>query len=101
MKWQPTPVFLPKEAHGQRSLAGYSPWGHKVLNTTRRLNNKISPILHRRGDKPRRGTGAAEGTRHRAELRLWAPNCPLAHALLREVARMGSWGGGGFQVSCS
>ena len=24
---QPTPVFLPKESHGQRSLAGYSPWG--------------------------------------------------------------------------
>ena len=28
-KWQPTPVFLPGEFHGQRSLAGYSPWGHK------------------------------------------------------------------------
>ena len=25
----PTPVFLPGESHGQRSLAGYSPWGHK------------------------------------------------------------------------
>ena len=28
MKWQPTPVFLPGEFHGQRSLASYSPWGH-------------------------------------------------------------------------
>ena len=28
----PTPVFLPGEFHGQRSLAGYSPWGHKELN---------------------------------------------------------------------
>ena len=28
-KWQPTPVFLPGEFHGQRSLVGYSPWGHK------------------------------------------------------------------------
>ena len=28
-KWQPTPVFLPGESHGQRSLAGYSPWGCK------------------------------------------------------------------------
>ena len=28
-KWQPTPVFLPRESHGQRSLAGYSPWGCK------------------------------------------------------------------------
>ena len=25
--WQPTPVFLPEESHGQRSLVGYSPWG--------------------------------------------------------------------------
>ena len=27
--WQPTPVFLPGESHGQRSLAGYRLWGHK------------------------------------------------------------------------
>ena len=33
-KWQPTPEFLPGESHGQRSLAGYSPWGHKELDTT-------------------------------------------------------------------
>ena len=25
-EWQPTPVFLPGESHGQRSLVGYSPW---------------------------------------------------------------------------
>ena len=30
-KWPPTPVFLPGESYGQRSLAGYSPWGHKRL----------------------------------------------------------------------
>jgi len=29
MKWQPTPVFLPGKFHGQRSLAGYCPWGQK------------------------------------------------------------------------
>ena len=28
-KWQHTPVFLPGESHGQRSLVGYSPWAHK------------------------------------------------------------------------
>ena len=33
-EWQPTPVFLPREFHGQRSLAGYSPWGHKEFNMT-------------------------------------------------------------------
>ena len=32
--WQPTPVFLPGESHGQRSLAGYSSWGHKESDMT-------------------------------------------------------------------
>ena len=33
-KWQPAPVFLPGESQGQRSLAGYSPWGCKESDTT-------------------------------------------------------------------
>ena len=32
-----TPVFLPGEFHGQRSLAGYSTWGHKESDTTEQL----------------------------------------------------------------
>ena len=32
-KWQPTPVFLPGESHGQGSLVGCSPWGHTELDT--------------------------------------------------------------------
>ena len=32
--WQPTPVFLPGESHGQRSLVGYSPKGHKEPDMT-------------------------------------------------------------------
>ena len=36
-EWQPTPVFLPGKSHGQRSLAGYNPWGHKESDTTERL----------------------------------------------------------------
>ena len=38
-KWQPTPVFLSGESHGQRNLAGYSPWGRKELDTTERLTH--------------------------------------------------------------
>ena len=33
-KWQPTPVFLPREFHAQRSLAGYSSWDHKESDMT-------------------------------------------------------------------
>ena len=31
---QPTPVLLPGKSHGQRSMVGYSPWGHKESDTT-------------------------------------------------------------------
>ena len=33
-KWQPTPVFLPGESHGQRSLVGCSPWSRTESDTT-------------------------------------------------------------------
>ena len=35
-KWQPTPVFLLEKSHGQRSVAGYSPWSHKEPDVTER-----------------------------------------------------------------
>ena len=38
-EWQPTPVFLPGKFHEQRSLAGYSPWGCKDLDTTEQLSS--------------------------------------------------------------
>ena len=37
-KWRLTPVFLPGESHGRRSLEGYSPRGHEELDTTEQLN---------------------------------------------------------------
>ena len=36
-EWFLTPVFLPGESHGQRSLEGYSPWGRKELDTTTKV----------------------------------------------------------------
>ena len=37
-KQQPTPVFLPEEYHGQRSLAGYHPWNHKESSMIKQLS---------------------------------------------------------------
>ena len=37
-KWQPTPVFLPGEFHGQRNLAGYNSWGCKGQTQLKRLS---------------------------------------------------------------
>ena len=38
-KWQPTPVFLPRESPGQRRLAGYSAWGSQSWTWPKRLRN--------------------------------------------------------------
>ena len=43
----PPPVFLPGESHGQRSLASYSPQGHKELDTTKQLTNLDSTLKSR------------------------------------------------------
>ena len=39
-KWQRTPIFLPGKSHGQRSLVGHSPWGHKESDTTEKLSSR-------------------------------------------------------------
>ena len=39
--WQPTPVCLPGESHGQRSLVGYCPWNHKGSDTIERLTHLL------------------------------------------------------------
>ena len=39
--WQSTPVFLPGESRGQRSLVGYSPWGYKELDTAKTTSTSI------------------------------------------------------------
>ena len=43
-KWHPTPGLLPAKCHGQRSLAGYSPWGHK---TTQQLSMHARKYLYK------------------------------------------------------
>ena len=69
-KWQPTPVFLPGESCGQRTLVGYSPWGCKESDTTKRLNNNI--FIYRNPDSPSvmvLGGGVCEGvSRSQVEL---------------------------------
>ena len=47
-KWQPSPVFLPGKSHGERSLAGYSPWGHKEWDTTWARNTSTHTHTHTR-----------------------------------------------------
>ena len=55
-KWQPTPVFLPGESHGQRSLVGCSPWGRTELDTTEatwRWRHYVDTIDHITDQQPK------------------------------------------------
>ena len=77
-KRQPTPVFLPGESHGQRSLAGYSPWGRRELDTTERR----SPGQERRFCLATQGPEAEE----EAGCPAWAPSGPPAPQFTRNQA---------------
>ena len=44
-EWQSIPVFLPGKFHGQSSLVGYSPWGHKESDWTEQLTHRALPFL--------------------------------------------------------
>ena len=50
--WQPTLVFLPGQSHGQRSLVGYSPWGHKESDTTERACTHTHERAHPKVKQP-------------------------------------------------
>ena len=44
--WQPTPVFLPGKSHGQRSLVGYSPQGHKELDMNEATSACMTEVVY-------------------------------------------------------
>ena len=44
IKWQPTPLLLPRKSHGWRSVVGCSPWGHKELDTTEQLHSQLQNL---------------------------------------------------------
>ena len=45
-KWQPTPAFSPGESHGQRSLAGYSPWVCKESDMTKQQQGQCYTVWY-------------------------------------------------------
>ena len=53
-KWQSTPMFLPRRSHGQRSMAGYSPWGSKELDMgwDKYKSSKMSKLMKHHTPQP-------------------------------------------------
>ena len=69
-KWQRSPVFFPGESHGQRSLAGYSPWGLGESSTVERLTPLYSLSVSG-GDFLFKHSRLCYGTTHRDYLSLY------------------------------
>ena len=91
-KWQPTPAFLPGEFQGQRSLAGYSPRGHKESDTTDWLT-----FLNRSGSLGRRRKPKRTGPLRRVSgpARLTPPRRTAVFSLQRAASLEGDpslWG---------
>ena len=92
--WQSTPVFLPGESHGQRSLEASSPWGHTESDTseatehahTHRVKNTLPSLLF---EAPQNASLAAlsSPTAHFPQYPLWTP---LPHCLLRLLPALAS-----------
>ena len=75
-QWQPTPVLLPGKSHGQRSLVGCSPWGHKESDTTERLHVHFSLFTFMHWRRKWQSTpvfvpGEAQGQGSLVGFRLW------------------------------
>ena len=88
-KWQPTPVFLPGESHGQGSLVGYSPWGRRESDTAEHTHTSlltlhpipgpsfdsmfsVSPVVRQSHAGPPRGTCICKET-----VEVWEGNLGL------------------------
>ena len=89
-KEQPTPVFLPGESHGQRSLAGYSPRGHKEPDMTKHYTqHSTASILARKTPRTEEPGGCqcvrSQGVGHNLVAKqqqlhvmlVWSPGCVL------------------------
>ena len=77
-KWQPTPVLLPGESHGQRRLEGCSPWGHKESD----MNGQslLQLLIH----------GMKQGSTNRLHINKWTRLC-ANKTLLKILSRWPDW----------
>ena len=51
-EWRPTPIFLPRKLHGQRSQVGYNPWGHREPDMTEQLSLHTKDVQKSSTEKP-------------------------------------------------
>ena len=94
-KWLPTPVFLPGKLHGQKSMAGYSPWDHKELDLTERLTLSLFTFIVSAKVPARRlfRAGLMPLWLH-FQCLLWGSFCPRNRNFkLCRIQGLGLWGG--------
>ena len=99
-EWQPTPVFLPGEFRGQRSLASYSPWGRKQSDTTDQPTLSLSFLQSIRKGKGKEvtSTNSIWGSWDYAGHCTWSPSVIMSCVGGMAAGQAGgdavTWGGG-------
>ena len=85
-KWKPTPLSLPGESHGQRSLVGYNPWGWKESDMTDRLSMHVgSDLWHFMGDLDRRVSWSRGVVQTEVPLWWWCVFCIRGDGVFLEL----------------
>ena len=77
-QWQPTPVLLPRESRGWRSLVGYGPWGRWELDVTEGLRFHFSLSCFGEGNGNPLQSSCLENPRDRGAC--WADVCGVAQS---------------------
>ena len=80
-QWQPTPVLLPRESHGRRSLVGFRLWGRRESDTTERLHFDFSLSCIGEGNGNPLQYSCLENPRDRGAW--WASVCGVAESRTR------------------
>ena len=82
--WQPTPIFLPGEPYGQRSLVGYSPWGCRVVY---KLNDLACMHAGYRRHRGRHGKREEYCSKFDVFIISWIPNDILWASLVAQMVK--------------
>ena len=84
---QPTPVFLPGESHGQRSLVGYSPWGDRESDTIETTYHTCTCVHLKEGVMQCYLDGVQHGCCHFC----WAQGCHMGSGWWKERVLTRKW----------
>ena len=91
--WQPTPVLSPGDAHGQRSLVGSSPWGHKETGLSTKCQQGSQHTVWLHGERLMKSFKYDDCIYEKSFIHL-GKDQPVSHAMWSIALESWDYGGG-------